>query len=30
MKLPDFFSGIRGKLITPFVLIKAIPLLLLA
>jgi len=30
MKLPAFFSGIRGKLITVFVLIKVLPLLLLA
>lgn len=30
MKLPAFLSGIRGKLITIFVLIKVLPLLLLA
>ncbi|HSG21723.1 MAG TPA: HAMP domain-containing sensor histidine kinase [Azonexus sp.] len=30
MKFPAFFGGIRGKLITLFVLIKVLPLLLLA
>ena len=30
MKLPAFFGGIRGKLITIFVLIKVLPLVLLA
>jgi signal transduction histidine kinase len=30
MKLPDFLTGIRGKLIAIFVLIKVVPLLLLA
>ena len=30
MKIQDFFSGIRGKLIAIFVLIKVLPLLLLA